>query len=363
MTAAARRAPATRLSRDRARRGDRRAAADRAEADGPARRRRPADQRRAAPAAASRWRAPAPTISLADIVEAVEGPIAMTTASDGASHDCALDAALPGQAAHGRSSTTRVRGALGRQPVHACQEAGRDERSSRSTSATAKPSEAADRPGLRMGLLLRHRAGVRAQGPERGHRPLHLGQEERARMDARMAAQGLSRLAEMEEVDWAKLDIPRDRLPGRLLLRRAQGEAEARQPRRGRSRDPARLREARHPDRGAEGARRRRGRAQGRGRRGVRQRLGRDHLPRGAEGARASSSSRSARRSANIPSWCRKYLGKRRAAARQLLRLPEQRGLLRRHLRLRARGRALPDGAVAPISASMPRIPASSSAP
>jgi hypothetical protein len=35
-----------------------------------------------------------------------------------------------------------------------------------------------------------------------------------------------------------------------------------------------------------------------------------------------------------------------RAAARQLFRLPQQRGLLRRHLRLRARGRALPDGAV-----------------
>ena len=52
-----------------------------------------------------------------------------------------------------------------------------------------------DRPGLRMGLLLGHRAGVRAQGPERRHRPLHLGQEERARVDARLAAQGLSRLA------------------------------------------------------------------------------------------------------------------------------------------------------------------------
>ena len=46
---------------------------------------------------------------------------------------------------------------------------------------------------------------------------------------------------EMEEVDWAKLDIPHDRLPGRLLLRRAQGQAQARQPRRGRSRNPARL--------------------------------------------------------------------------------------------------------------------------
>ena len=88
----------------------------------------------------------------------------------------------------------------------------------------------------------------------------------------------------------------------------------------------------------------------------------RHHLPRGAEGAPASSSSRSARRSANIPSWSEiSRLGG--AAARQLFRLPQQRGLLRRHLRLRARGRALPDGAFAPISASTPRIPASSSAP
>lgn len=36
-------------------------------------------------------RAPA-EISLADIVEAVEGPIALTICSDGVNHDCALDA-------------------------------------------------------------------------------------------------------------------------------------------------------------------------------------------------------------------------------------------------------------------------------
>ena len=33
------------------------------------------------------------------------------------------------------------------------------------------------------------------EGPERGHRPLHLGQEGRARVDARLAARGLSPLA------------------------------------------------------------------------------------------------------------------------------------------------------------------------
>ena len=35
---------------------------------------------------------PAEAISLADIVEAVEGPISLTQCSDGVSHDCALDA-------------------------------------------------------------------------------------------------------------------------------------------------------------------------------------------------------------------------------------------------------------------------------
>jgi len=35
---------------------------------------------------------PAEAISLADIVEAVEGPIALTQCADGANHDCALDA-------------------------------------------------------------------------------------------------------------------------------------------------------------------------------------------------------------------------------------------------------------------------------
>ena len=35
---------------------------------------------------------PAANISLADIVEAVEGPIVMTQCADGVNHDCALDA-------------------------------------------------------------------------------------------------------------------------------------------------------------------------------------------------------------------------------------------------------------------------------
>jgi Fe-S cluster assembly protein SufB len=45
----------------------------------------------------------------------------------------------------------------------------------------------------------------------------------------------------MEMPDWAKLNVPIHRLSGRLLLRRAQGQAQAGQSGRGRSRNPARL--------------------------------------------------------------------------------------------------------------------------
>ena len=53
----------------------------------------PARRPRAAPAAASASPAPAAAISLADIVEAVEGPIAMTTCVEHERHDCALEGA------------------------------------------------------------------------------------------------------------------------------------------------------------------------------------------------------------------------------------------------------------------------------
>ena len=52
----------------------------------------------------------------------------------------------------------------------------------------------------------------------------------------------------------------------------------------------------------------------------------------------------------------------RRAGDGQFLRDAEFGGVLRRHVRLRAQGRALPDGAFAPISASMRARRASSSA-
>jgi FeS assembly SUF system regulator len=51
-------------------------------------------------------------ISLADIVEAVEGPIALTQCADGVNHDCALDAHCRVKA-HMGIVGAKVRGALG----------------------------------------------------------------------------------------------------------------------------------------------------------------------------------------------------------------------------------------------------------
>ena len=55
---------------------------------------------------------PREAISLADIIEAVEGPIALTQCSDGINHDCALDAHCRLRPHMGMVGE-RVRGALG----------------------------------------------------------------------------------------------------------------------------------------------------------------------------------------------------------------------------------------------------------
>ena len=55
---------------------------------------------------------PVSEISLADIVEAVEGPIAMTMCADGVNHECALDAHCRVKP-HMGIVGSQVRGALG----------------------------------------------------------------------------------------------------------------------------------------------------------------------------------------------------------------------------------------------------------
>ena len=193
-------------------------------------------------------------------------------------------------------------------------------------------------------------------GARRGRRPAHLGQEGRAGVAARVAAQGLPRLADDDRADVAERQLRADRLPGHHLLLGAAGEAEAEQPRRGRPRDPARPSRSsasRSTSRSCWPASPSTRCSTGcRWRRPSRDKLGRarHHLLlvlRG--GARASRAGEAVPR-----------LG--RAAHRQLLRRAQLGGVHRRHLRVHPQGRALPDGAVAPTSASTPRTPASSSA-
>ncbi len=54
---------------------------------------------------------PPAAISIADIVEAVEGPIALTACVDHGRHDCCHRGAVPGEAAHGRGQRRGARGA------------------------------------------------------------------------------------------------------------------------------------------------------------------------------------------------------------------------------------------------------------
>ena len=163
-------------------------------------------------------------------------------------------------------------------------------------------------------------------------------------MDAGMAAEGLSPLADDADARLGQAERAADRLPERLLLGRAQDQGRPEVAGRGRSRDPARLRKAGHSVGRAGGAGRRRGRAQDRGGRGVRQRLGRHHLPQGA-GAGGGDLPLDLRGDPRVPGDGAQVAGQGRADARQLLRHAELRGVFRRDVCLHPRGRALPDGA------------------
>ena len=80
-----------------------------------------------------------------------------------------------------------------------------------------------------------------AERPVRGDDPLHLGQEGRAAMDAGLAARGLSALAADDGADLGPCPLSEDRLPGPLLLLRAQRHVGSEEPGRCRSRAAANL--------------------------------------------------------------------------------------------------------------------------
>ena len=80
-------------------------------------------------------------------------------------------------------------------------------------------------PGIQVGLRHRHRSRLRPAGPERGDRPLHQPQEERAAVDARLAAEGVPPLADDgRAARLADAQVPADRLPGGELLLGAEAE-------------------------------------------------------------------------------------------------------------------------------------------
>ncbi len=151
----------------------------------------------------------------------------------------------------------------------------------------------------------------------------------------------------MQEPVWARVDYRQDRLPGSLLLCRAQDSVRPEDARRRRSRAAEVLREARHPVARAGTARRRRGRAAAprRRRRGLRFGLGGDHVQGRARQVRRDllpdlgSGAQPSRAGEEVPRL-------RRADDRQLLRDAECGRLLRRLVRLHPAGRALPDGVV-----------------
>ena len=114
------------------------------------------------------------------------------------------------------------------------------------------------------------------EGPERGHRPLHLGQEGRAGVAARLAPEGVPHLAAAHEQEptWAHVDaIPPIDFQDDHLLRRA--EAKQAGPRASTKSIPSCSRPTRSSASRCTSEQRLAGR---RGRRGVRQRLGRHHV-------------------------------------------------------------------------------------
>ena len=76
---------------------------------------------------------------------------------------------------------------------------------------------------------------------------LHLREEGRAGVDAGVAARGLPPLEDDDRAHLGQRALPQDRLPGPLLLLRAEIDGRAQEPRRRRPGAAAHLREARHP--------------------------------------------------------------------------------------------------------------------
>ncbi len=191
-----------------------------------------------------------------------------------------------------------------------------------------------------MGIHQRHRVRFRPPGPQRGDRSLYLPQEKRAAVDARLAPEGLSPLANDDRAPLGDGPSCTDRLSKDDLFLRPQAQAQ----KHGRSRPRAAqdLRKARRPHERAGGARRR-GNDSGCRRCGLRQRLRRHHLQKDPGGKR-DHLLLLWRGCAGASGTGAQIYGVGRSLFRQLFRHPQQRRLHRRQLLLRPQGREVPDG-------------------
>src|SRR5215475_14320578 len=77
-------------------------------------------------------------------------------------------------------------------------------------------------PRVQVRLRHRRRAGLRAPWSQRGRDPADLGEETGAGVAARLAAEGVSHVADDERADVGQHQIRADRLSAHHLLRRSE---------------------------------------------------------------------------------------------------------------------------------------------
>jgi hypothetical protein len=121
-------------------------------------------------------------------------------------------------------------------------------RSIRSARSTSTSTNTVSRPRSRW---------TRPQGPQRRHHPFHLGQEERAGLDAGMASGAFRRWLTLEEPTWARVDYPKIDFQDIYYYAAPKNQTGPEVARRGRSGTAQGLREARHSAEGAGDSRRR----------------------------------------------------------------------------------------------------------
>ena len=290
---------------------------------------------------------------MADVIGAVDGPIALTDCTGPDGLVCEIEALWSDahqlaehQPRDGRGAVLGVAGrdggaARGLRRADAGPGTGRlggTGRWSKRAKSTAVIAEVTDGP-LQVRLRHRDRVRVRAQGAERRHRPLHLCEEGRARLAARMASRGFPALADHGRTRVGLRRLPADRLPGRLLLRRAE-EIPTTRPRASTRSTPSCWRPTRSSAFRCTSAPALAGVAVDAVFDSVSvattfkeklEEAGVIFCPISEGGAEPSGAGAQVSR-------------QRRSGRRQFLRHPQLRGVQRRHLRLRAQGRALPDG-------------------